>query len=164
MKLKLFLLASILLVAFSVLGQGTTKLGGLPAKKIAEFNDGRACSYYLVYNPDLYGTSEEGLWMLVKVTGKQKIRKTISNPYDIEGMDMVKDAKLIGSSIYVINTSYRQGDNVACLNTKTGKWTNPVKSCAQCKFLAGNKMLVKYAHPRADGKGYTFTEKTIILK
>lgn len=158
MKQKFLLLITLVMCAVAAFAQG------YPTKKVAEFKDGRACRYFLVRNADFDGTGIEDVWILQKVSLNGSSVRTISNPYDIEGMDAVKDAKLIGDNLYVINTSYRAGDNLACLNTRTGKWTNPIPHCSQCKFLTGNKLWVSYSHPRKDGRGYTFTEKTIILK
>lgn len=159
MKQKVFLFATMLLVAFAAMAQR------YPTRKVAEFTDARSCRYQLVQNPAYNDTGLENIWVLQKVPLKGSQVKIILNPFDIEGSEYgaIKDAKRIGDKIYVINTSYRQGDNVACLNTRTGKWTNPVKQCSECMFLDGNKLLVRTPNGFSDGYGYTFTEKVITL-
>lgn len=151
--------------------QSITTFGGVPAKKVAQFNDNRACTYYLVKNPDFEDTSYEYAWVLIKVSNRGSSVMPVCNPYDIDGLEYgaIKDAKLIGDNLYVINTSYREGDNLACLNTRTGKWSNPIQQCAQCKFIGNNKIWVKSAQlissgeSRADNR-YRFSEKTMVLR
>lgn len=95
-----------------------------------------------------------------------------NNPYSIEGPDYddaIAATKLIGDNFYVINTSYRQGDNLACFNTRTGEWSNPIPHCAQCEFVGSNKLHVIYSELIYEGEcaaenEYRFTEKTITLK
>ena len=162
MKRKFLLLVAMILVVVSAFGQATVKLGGRPAKKLAKFTDNRACSYYLVRSSELDGTFLAGLWQLVKVKGGKQL--DMPNPYDVDGIECIKDAKLVGSNLYVINTSYRLGDNVACLNTLTGRWSNPIPACAQCSFIAGNKLKVKYFQSKRTASGLNVTEETIELK
>ena len=62
-------------------------------------------------------------------------------PYKVEeGEEQIADAKLVGNNLYVINTSYRCGDSVACLNTLTGNWSCIVSECGEAKFTASNKL------------------------
>lgn len=164
-------LLSLLLFAVSVSAQRITTLGGMPAKLIAEFNDNRACRYYLVQDPDLCDTGLEDTWVLVKTPLRATSMKPIVNPYDIDGSEYgtIRDAKLVGDNLYVINTSYRMGDNLACLNTRTGRWSNPVPQCAQCQFVGENKAFVTYSQQTRSGAShaddrYKFTEKTVILR
>ena len=47
----------------------------------------------------------------------------VNVPYKVEGEEeageQVADAKIVGDNLYVVNTSYRCGSSVACLNTLT---------------------------------------------
>ena len=62
-------------------------------------------------------------------------------PYKVEeGEEQIADAKLVGNNLYVINTSYRCGDSVACLNTLTGNWSCIVSECGEAKFTGSNKL------------------------
>lgn len=162
MKTKLMLVLAALMISVSAFAQ---TVGGYPARKVAEFHDGRNCAYYLVQTDDV----DSGNFILKKVSLKTKKSSTVKNPYDIDGENIVKDAKLVGNNLYVINTSYRQGDNLACLDTRTGKWTNPVPSCADCEFRGNNQLRVTYSKLFKEGKytsdrRYSFSEKTLTLK
>ncbi|MDE5749998.1 MAG: hypothetical protein K2H87_04430 [Duncaniella sp.] len=116
---------------------------------MAEFYDWRDYKYYLVNDPDQYETPNADLWVLQKVLPNGN-RITVLNPYCIEGT--IKDATLIGDNLYVINTTYRSGDNLACLNTRTGKWSNPIPECSQCSFVCWNTVWVEYAELIYEGE------------
>ena len=70
-------------------------------------------------------------------------------PYKVEGEEdngeQVADAKIIGNNLYVINTSYRCGSSVACLNTLTSDWSCTVRACADANFVGSNKLKVTYS-------------------
>lgn len=97
----------------------------------------------------------------------------ISVPYKVEGEEdygeQVADAKMIGNNLYVINTSYRCGNSVACLNTLTGKWSCVVRACASAEFTSNNRLKVSYAKLVYEGEcladnQYEYTDKVITLK
>lgn len=94
-------------------------------------------------------------------------------PYKVEGEEdygeQVADAKMIGNNLYVINTSYRCGDCVVCLNTFTGDWSCIVKTCASAKFIGGSRMKVTYSKIVYEGEclaenQYELTDKVITLR
>ena len=95
----------------------------------------------------------------------------VNVPYKVEGEgeEQVADAKLIGNNLYVINTSYRCGNSVACLNTRTGKWSCVVRACASAEFTSNNRLKVSYAKLVYEGEcladnQYEYTDKVITLK
>ena len=95
----------------------------------------------------------------------------VNVPYKVEGEgeEQVADAKLIGNYLYVINTSYRCGNSVACLNTRTGKWSCVVRACASAEFTSNNRLKVSYAKLVYEGEcladnQYEYTDKVITLK
>ena len=95
----------------------------------------------------------------------------VNVPYKVEGEgeEQVADAKLIGNNLYVINTSYRCGNSVACLNTRTGKWSCVVRACASAEFTSNNRLKVSYAKLVYAGEcladnQYEYTDKVITLK
>ena len=95
----------------------------------------------------------------------------VNVPYKVEGEgeEQVADAKLIGYNLYVINTSYRCGNSVACLNTRTGKWSCVVRACASAEFTSNNRLKVSYAKLVYEGEcladnQYEYTDKVITLK
>ena len=95
----------------------------------------------------------------------------VNVPYKVEGEgeEQVADAKLIGNNLYVINTSYRCGNSVACLNTRTGKWSCVVRACASAEFTSKNRLKVSYAKLVYEGEcladnQYEYTDKVITLK
>ena len=95
----------------------------------------------------------------------------VNVPYKVEGEgeEHVADAKLIGNNLYVINTSYRCGNSVACLNTRTGKWSCVVRACASAEFTSNNRLKVSYAKLVYEGEcladnQYEYTDKVITLK
>lgn len=94
-------------------------------------------------------------------------------PYKVEGEEdngeQVADAKMIGNNLYVINTSYRCGSSVACLNTLTNNWSCAVRACAGAKFVGSNKLKVTYSKLVYEGEcladnQYEYTDKVITLK
>lgn len=93
-------------------------------------------------------------------------------PYKIDGEEYgerVGDAKLVGDNLYVVNTSYRCGDCVVCLNTFTGDWSCIVKTCASAKFIGGSRMKVTYSKLVYEGEclaenQYELTDKVITLR
>lgn len=97
----------------------------------------------------------------------------VNVPYKVEGEEdngeQVADAKMIGNNLYVINTSYRCGSSVACLNTLTNDWSCPVRACADAKFIGSNKLKVTYSELVYEGEcladnQYEVTNKVITLK
>ena len=97
----------------------------------------------------------------------------VNVPYKVEGEEdngeQVADAKMIGNNLYVINTSYRCGSSVACLNTRTGKWSCVVRACASAGFISNNRVKVSYAKLVYEGEcladnQYEYTDKVITLK
>ena len=94
-------------------------------------------------------------------------------PYKVEGEEdngeQVADAKIIGNNLYVINTSYRCGSSVACLNTLTSDWSCTVRACADAKFVGSNKLKVTYSKLVYEGEcladnQYEYRDKVITLK
>lgn len=94
-------------------------------------------------------------------------------PYKVEGEEdngeQVADAKMIGNNLYVINTSYRCGSSIACLNTLTNNWSCAVRACADAKFVGLNKLKVTYSKLVYEGEcladnQYEYTDKVITLK
>ena len=97
----------------------------------------------------------------------------VNVPYKVEGEEesgeQVADAKMVGNNLYVINTSYRCGNSVACLNTRTGKWSCVVRACASAEFTSNNRLKVSYAKLVYEGEcladnQYEYTDKVITLK
>ena len=93
--------------------------------------------------------------------------------YKVEGEEdngeQVADAKMIGNNLYVINTSYRCGSSVACLNTLTNNWSCAVRACADAKFVGSNKLKVTYSKLVYEGEcladnQYEYKDKVITLK
>ena len=94
-------------------------------------------------------------------------------PYKVEGEEdngeQVADAKIIGNNLYVINTSYRCGSSVACLNTLTSDWSCTVRACADANFVGSNKLKVTYSKLVYEGEcladnQYEHRDKVITLK
>ena len=99
----------------------------------------------------------------------------VNVPYKAEGEEeageQVADAKMVGNNLYVVNTSYRCGQSVACLNTRTGKWSCVVRACASADFISNNRVKVSYAKLVYEGEcladnQYEYTDKvtTVPLK
>lgn len=94
-------------------------------------------------------------------------------PYKVEGEEdngeQVADAKIIGNNLYVVNTSYRCGSSVACLNTLTSDWSCTVRACADANFVGSNKLKVTYSKLVYEGEcladnQYEYKDKVITLK
>lgn len=94
-------------------------------------------------------------------------------PYKVEGEEdngeQVADAKIIGNNLYVINTSYRCGSSVACLNTLTSDWSCTVRACADANFVGSNKLKVTCSKLVYEGEcladnQYEYKDKVITLK
>ncbi len=97
----------------------------------------------------------------------------VNVPYKVEGEEeageQVADAKMVGNNLYVVNTSYRCGQSVACLNTRTGKWSCVVRACVSADFISNNRIKVSYAKLVYEGEcladnQYEYTDKVITLK
>lgn len=97
----------------------------------------------------------------------------VNVPYKVEGEEeageQVADAKMVGDNLYVVNTSYRCGQSVACLNTRTGKWSCVVRACVSADFISNNRLKVSYAELVYEGEcladnQYEYTDKVITLK
>ena len=97
----------------------------------------------------------------------------VNVPYKVEGEEeageQVADARMVGNNLYVVNTSYRCGQSVACLNTRTGKWSCVVRACASADFISNNRVKVSYAKLVYEGEcladnQYEYTDKVITLK
>ena len=97
----------------------------------------------------------------------------VNVPYKVEGEEeageQVADAKMVGNNLYVVNTSYRCGQSVACLNTRTGKWSCMVRACASADFISNNRVKVSYAKLVYEGEcladnQYEYTDKVLTLK
>ena len=97
----------------------------------------------------------------------------VNVPYKVEGEEesgeQVADAKMVGNNLYVVNTSYRCGSSVACLNTLTNNWSCAVRACADAKFVGSNKLKVTYSKLVYEGEcladnQYEYKDKVITLK
>ena len=97
----------------------------------------------------------------------------VNVPYKVEGEEeageQVADARMVGNNLYVVNTSYRCGQSVACLNTRTGKWSCVVRACVSADFISNNRIKVSYAKLVYEGEcladnQYEYTDKVITLK
>lgn len=97
----------------------------------------------------------------------------VNVPYKVEGEEesgeQVADAKMVGNNLYVVNTSYRCGSSVACLNTLTNNWSCTVRACADAKFVGSNKLKVTYSKLVYEGEcladnQYEYKDKVISLK
>ena len=94
----------------------------------------------------------------------------VNVPYKVEeGEEQIADAKLVGNNLYVINTSYRCGDSVACLNTLTGNWSCIVSECGEAKFTANNKLEYTISTLIHEGESnldnvYSYETKSLTLK
>lgn len=97
----------------------------------------------------------------------------VNVPYKVEGEEeageQVADAKMVGDNLYVINTSYRCGQSVACLNTHTGKWSCVVRACGSAEFIGNTRLKVSYAELVYEGgcladNLYEYKDKIITLK
>lgn len=132
-------------------------------------DDDRHCVYTL--------TEVEAGWGRVNSLYCHNLETSSTNivnvPYKVEGEEeageQVADAKMVGNNLYVINTSYRCGSSVACLNTLTNNWSCAVRACADAKFVGSNKLKVTYSKLVYEGEcladnQYEYTDKVITLK
>ena len=132
-------------------------------------DDDRHCVYTL--------TEVEAGWGRVNSLYCHNLETASTNlvlvPYKVEGEEdngeQVADAKMVGNNLYVVNTSYRCGQSVACLNTRTGKWSCVVRACVSADFISNNRLKVSYAELVYEGEcladnQYEYTDKVITLK
>lgn len=133
-------------------------------------DDDRHCVYTL--------TEVEAGWGRVNSLYCHNLETSSTNivnvPYKVEGEEeeageQVADAKMVGNNLYVINTSYRCGSSVACLNTLTNNWSCAVRACADAKFVGSNKLKVTYSKLVYEGEcladnQYEYKDKIITLK
>ena len=132
-------------------------------------DDDRQCVYTL--------TEVEAGWGRVNSLYCHNLETSSTNivnvPYKVEGEEeageQVADAKMVGNNLYVVNTSYRCGQSVACLNTRTGKWSCVVRACASADFISNNRVKVSYSKLVYEGEcladnQYEYTDKVITLK
>ena len=132
-------------------------------------DDNRHCVYTLTEVEAGWGRVNS-LYCHNLETGSTNI---VNVPYKVEGEEeageQVADAKMVGDNLYVVNTSYRCGQSVACLNTRTGKWSCVVRACASADFISNNRLKVSYAELVYEGEcladnQYEYTDKVITLK
>ena len=132
-------------------------------------DDDRHCVYTLT-EVELGWGRVNSLYCHNLETGSTNI---VNVPYKVEGEEdageQVADAKMVGNNLYVVNTSYRCGQSVACLNTRTGKWSCVVRACASADFISNNRVKVSYAELVYEGEcladnQYEYTDKVITLK
>lgn len=132
-------------------------------------DDDRHCVYTL--------TEVEAGWGRVNSLYCHNIETGSTNivnvPYKVEGEEeageQVAAAKMVGNNLYIVNTSYRCGQSVACLNTRTGKWSCVVRACACADFISNNRLKVSYSELVYEGEcladnQYEYTDKVITLK
>lgn len=147
-------------------------IGGLDTdtRVVANLTDNeRHCVYTL--------TEVEAGWGIINSLYCHNLETGSTNlvlvPYKVEGEEdngeQVADAKMVGNNLYVINTSYRCGSSVACLNTLTSNWSCTVRACADAKFVGSNKLKVTYSKLVYEGEcladnQYEYRDKVITLK
>ena len=146
-------------------------IGGLDTdtRVVASLTDDERHRVYILTEVELNYGRVYNLYCHDLETGSTNI---VTVPYKVEGEEgeeQVADAKLIGNNLYVINTSYRCGNSVACLNTHTGKWSCVVRACASAEFYSNNRLKVSYAELVYEGEcladnQYEYTDKVITLK
>lgn len=146
-------------------------IGGLDAdtRVVASLTDDERHCVYTLTEVETFDGRFNNLYSHNLETGSTNLVKV---PYKIDGEEngeRVGDAKLVGDNLYVVNTSYRCGDCVVCLNTFTGDWSCIVKTCASAKFIGGKRMKVTYSKLVYEGEcmaenQYELTDKVITLK
>lgn len=145
-------------------------IGGLDtdARVVASLTDDDRHCVYTLTEVELGWGRVSNLYCHDLETGSTNL---VNVPYKVEGEgeEQVADAKLIGNNLYVIKTSYRCGNSVACLNTRTGKWSCVVRACASAEFTSNNRLKVSYAKLVYEGEcladnQYEYTDKVITLK
>lgn len=146
-------------------------IGGLDTdtRVVASLTDDERHCVYTLTEVELGWGRVSNLYRHDLETGSTNL---VAVPYKVEGEEgeeQVADAKMIGNNLYVINTSYRCGSSVACLNTLTNNWSCAVRACADAKFVGSNKLKVTYSKLVYEGEcladnQYEYTDKVITLK
>ena len=147
-------------------------IGGLDTdtRVVASLTDDERHCVYTLTEVELGWGRVNSLYCHNLETGSTNI---VNVPYKVEGEEdageQVADAKMVGNNLYVVNTSYRCGQSVACLNTRTGKWSCVVRACASADFISNNRVKVSYAKLVYEGEcladnQYEYTDKVITLK
>lgn len=147
-------------------------IGGLDTdtRVVASLTDDERHCVYTLTEVELGWGRVNSLYCHNLETGSTNI---VNVPYKVEGEEeageQVADARMVGNNLYVVNTSYRCGQSVACLNTRTGKWSCVVRACVSADFISNNRLKVSYAELVYEGEcladnQYEYTDKVIILK
>ena len=147
-------------------------IGGLDTdtRVVASLTDDERHCVYTLTEVELGWGRVNSLYCHNLETGSTNI---VNVPYKVEGEEeageQVADARMVGNNLYVVNTSYRCGQSVACLNTRTGKWSCVVRACASADFISNNRLKVSYAELVYEGEcladnQYEYTDKVITLK
>ena len=147
-------------------------IGGLDTdtRVVASLTDDERHCVYTLTEVELGWGRVNSLYCHNLETGSTNI---VNVPYKVEGEEeageQVADAKMVGNNLYVVNTSYRCGQSVACLNTRTGKWSCVVRACVSADFISNNRVKVSYAKLVYEGEcladnQYEYTDKVITLK
>ena len=146
-------------------------IGGLDTdtRVVASLTDDERHCVYTLTEVELGWGRVSNLYRHDLETGSTNL---VAVPYKVEGEEgeeQVADAKMIGNNLYVINTSYRCGSSVACLNTLTNNWSCAVRACADAKFVGSDKLKVTYSKLVYEGEcladnQYEYKDKVITLK
>lgn len=147
-------------------------IGGLDTdtRVVASLTDDERHCVYTLTEVELGWGRVNSLYCHNLETGSTNI---VNVPYKVEGEEeageQVADARMVGNNLYVVNTSYRCGQSVACLNTRTGKWSCVVRACVSADFISNNRLKVSYAELVYEGEcladnQYEYTDKVITLK
>lgn len=147
-------------------------IGGLDTdtRVVASLTDDERHCVYTLTEVELGWGRVNSLYCHNLETGSTNI---VNVPYKVEGEEeageQVADARMVGNNLYVVNTSYRCGQSVACLNTRTGKWSCVVRACVCADFISNNRLKVSYAELVYEGEcladnQYEYTDKVITLK
>ena len=147
-------------------------IGGLDTdtRVVASLTDDERHCVYTLTEVELGWGRVNSLYCHNLETGSTNI---VNVPYKVEGEEeageQVADARMVGNNLYVVNTSYRCGQSVACLNTRTGKWSCVVRACVSADFISNNRVKVSYAKLVYEGEcladnQYEYTDKVITLK
>ena len=147
-------------------------IGGLDTdtRVVASLTDDERHCVYTLTEVELGWGRVNSLYCHNLETGSTNI---VNVPYKVEGEEeageQVADARMVGNNLYVVNTSYRCGQSVACLNTRTGKWSCVVRACASADFISNNRVKVSYAKLVYEGEcladnQYEYTDKVLTLK
>ena len=147
-------------------------IGGLDTdtRVVASLTDDERHCVYTLTEVELGWGRVNSLYCHNLETGSTNI---VNVPYKVEGEEeageQVADARMVGNNLYVVNTSYRCGQSVACLNTRTGKWSCVVRACVSADFISNNRLKVSHAELVYEGEcladnQYEYTDKVITLK